>query len=44
MTLKEYLEKADAEEILHIGAGNSFFFVGPKGEFKPEDIDAFFKG
>ena len=41
---KEYLEKADAEEILHIGAGNSFFFVGPKEEFKPEDIDIFFKG
>lgn len=43
MTLKEYLEKADADTILHIGAGNSFFFVGPKGEFKPEDIDTFFK-
>lgn len=43
MTLREYLEKADAEEILHIGSGNSFFFVGPKGEFKPEDIDTFFK-
>lgn len=33
MTLKEYLEKADADTILHIGAGNSFFFVGPKEEF-----------
>lgn len=44
MTLQEYLEKANAEEILHIGAGNSFFFVGPKDEFKPEDIDTFFKG
>ena len=44
MTLREYLEKADAEEILHIGAANSFFFVGPKGEFNPEHIDAFFKG
>lgn len=43
MTLKEYLKKADAETILHIGAGNSFFFVGSKGEFKPEDIDTFFK-
>lgn len=43
MTLREYLEKADEEIILHIGAGNSFFFVGPKEEFKPEDIDAFFK-
>ena len=43
MTLREYLEKADADTILHIGAGNSFFFVGPKDEFKPEDIDAFFK-
>lgn len=43
MTLQEYLEKANAEEILHIGAGNSFFFVGPKDEFKPEDIDTFFK-
>ena len=43
MTLKEYLEKADEEIILHIGSGNSFFFVGPKGEFKPEDIDTFFK-
>lgn len=43
MTLKEYLERADGEAILHIGAGNSFFFVGPKGEFKPEDIDTFFK-
>ena len=43
MTLKEYLEKADRETILHIGAGNSFFFVGPKGEFKSEDIDTFFK-
>ena len=43
MTLREYLEKADAEEILHIGAGNSFFFVGPKEEFDPETIDAFFK-
>lgn len=43
MTLKEYLEKADTEIILHIGSGNSFFFVGPKDEFKPEDIDTFFK-
>ena len=43
MTLKEYLEKADRETILHIGAGNSFFFVGPKEEFKSEDIDTFFK-
>lgn len=43
MTLREYLEKADADTILHIGSGNSFFFVGPKGEFKPEDIDTFFK-
>lgn len=41
--MKEYLEKADADTILHIGAGNSLFFVGPKGEFKPEDIDTFFK-
>lgn len=44
MTLQEYLEKANADTILHIGAGNSFFFVGPKGEFKPEDIDAFLRG
>lgn len=44
MTLREYLEKADADTILHIGAGNSFFFVGPKEEFKSEDIDTFFKG
>ena len=43
MTLREYLEKADADTILHIGAGNSFFFVGPKEEFDPENIDAFFK-
>ena len=43
MTLREYLEKADADTILHIGAGNSFFFVGPKDEFKPEDIEAFLK-
>lgn len=43
MTLKEYLEEADADAILHIRAGYSFFFVGPKGEFKPEDIDTFFK-
>ncbi len=43
MTLKEYLEKADEEIILHIGSGNSFFFVGPKTEFKPDDIDTFFK-
>ena len=43
MTLREYLEKADADTILRIGAGNSFFFVGPKEEFDPENIDAFFK-
>lgn len=44
MTLREYLEKADADTILHIGSRNSFFFVGPKEEFDPENIDAFFKG
>lgn len=43
MTLREYLEKADADTILHIGAGYSFFFVGPKEELNPEDIDTFFK-
>lgn len=43
MTLKEYLEKADEEIILHIGSGNSFFFVGLKTEFKQDDIDTFFK-
>ena len=43
MTLREYLEKADADTIIHIGSGNSFFFVGPKEEFDPENTDAFFK-